>query len=133
MPVIWDFRCYVTARGVDEVRAWFDLQPMRVRMKFSSRLRILAQQQPAEWRPPLFRWLRSPECKGVGEVRFEVGGVQYRPLGFSSGGNVFTVALCATERGDQLVPREACAIVLRRKAEIKNDSRHSQPLWLALE
>jgi|SRR5665213_1633770 len=132
MAQIWAFRCYRTEREVDEVRAWFDQQPPKVRGKFLSRLKTLGQFQPHEWVPPYFRWLHG-ECEGIGEVRFEMMKTQHRPLGFQGPGLVFTLVLCAREVNDRFVPRNACATALERKAAIENDRELSHALWLVLE
>ena len=133
MSVLWAYRCYVSARGVDEIRAWYDGQPPKVRAKFLSRLKILAGMPAHEWKMPLFRWLHG-ECKGLGEIRFAVGNTQHRPLGFQRPPkNVFTLSLCAVERDDAFVPKDACGIALRRKNEIETIEERSHALWLVLE
>jgi hypothetical protein len=132
MPAIWTFQCYLSERGVDEIRAWYCGQPPRVRGKFLSRLRTLSQLQPHEWGLPYFRWLHG-ECEGLGEIRFEVARVQHRPLGYSGREMFFTLVLCAREANDRLVPRNACATGLDRKATIRNDGDRSHACWLVLE
>lgn len=65
-------------------------------------------------------------------MRFEVGRVQYRPLGFQAGEVTFTFVFCATERGDKFVPRNACAIGLQRKTEIEptvTNQFHTTSTW----
>lgn len=120
MTLLWKFRCYVSARGVDEIRAWYDDLPVAAQAKFDSRLKFLGQRQRADWKRPLFDVLEG-ECAGLGEVRFEVGNVQYRPLGFFSPGMMFTFVLGAEERDGRFVPRNACTIAQARKTEILTD------------
>lgn len=133
MASLWEFRCYVSTRGVDEIRAWYESQSPRVQAKFLSRLKTLAGMPAHEWKVPLFKWLHG-ECQGLGEIRFCADNIQHRPLGFKGppeGG--FTLALCAEERGGKFVPRRACEIALRRKTEVKTDEQRSCTCWLALE
>src|SRR6266550_6142869 len=101
--MLWQFRCYVSARGTDEIRAWYDQQQPKVRAKFLSQLKTLGQLQAHEWRPPRFRWL-SGDAKGLGEMRFEVARVQHRPLGFQTQ-RTFVITFCAREMNDKFVPR----------------------------
>ena len=124
MAVLWTFRCYVSPRGVDEIRAWYDGQSAAVRAKFDSRLKFLAQRERAEWKREPFDSLHG-ECEGLGEIRFKADKVQHRPLGFFSGEKIFTLVFCAEERGNKFVPKKACEIALRRKAEVLN----SQERW----
>jgi hypothetical protein len=132
MAAIWTIRCYVSPGGIDEIRAWYDRQPPKVKAKFLSRLKALAHLELNEWKLPLFRWLHG-ECVPLGEVRFEVQNVQHRPLGYRAAERVFTLTFCATEKSDRFVPPNACAIALTRKAEIENGFARSNVCWLALE
>jgi hypothetical protein len=132
MATVWTFRCYLSERGVDEIRDWYCRQTPKVRGKFLSRLRTLSQLQLHEWGMPYFRWLHG-ECEGLGEIRFELARAQHRPLGYRSRGNVFTLVLCAREVNDRFVPRNACAIGLGRKSAITNDKDRSHACWLVLE
>jgi hypothetical protein len=127
MRLRWEFRCYVSSKGINEIRAWYDQQSKAVQGTFISRLRILGQCMPEEWRPKPFRWLRH-ECAGLGEIRFKAGNVQHRPLGFRSDRGqqcVFTFVFCAKEKGGRFVPPNACEIGLDNKAIIQGDARRS--------
>src|SRR5208282_5135505 len=107
MPVVWSFRSYVSARGVDEIKAWYDTESGKVQGKFLSRLKVLRQWPGHQWKPPYFRWL-SGECDELGEIRFEVARVQHRPLGYQGPGQLFTLTICAQESNDRFVPPGAC-------------------------
>jgi hypothetical protein len=128
----WTIRCYVSAKGVDEIRAWYERQPCGVQAKFLSRLTALVGLDVKDWSLPLFRWLRG-DGASLGELRFEVQKVQHRPLGFRAGERVFTLTFCATEKSNKFVPSNACAIALARKAEIENDPRRSIVCWLRFQ
>lgn len=123
MPVLWEFRCYVSSAGTNEIRAWFNNQSKAVQGKFISRLRTLRQLEENLWKPKPFRWLRH-ECSGLGEIRFEVGNVQQRPLGFRTD-MAFTIVFCAIEKSDKFVPPNACEIGLTRKSEIQANAQRS--------
>lgn len=132
MSAIWTFRCYLSARGDDEIRAWYCGQSPKAQGKFLSRLRTLSQLRSHEWGLPYFRWLHG-ECEGLGETRFEVAKAQHRPLGYGDPGMSFTLVLCAREVNGRFVPKNACATGLARKATIKNDEDRSHACWLVLE
>jgi hypothetical protein len=133
MTTRWEFRCYISPDGVDQIRAWYDQQSRKVQGKFLSRLKTLAQLDFTEWKLPLFRWLHG-ECVPLGEVRFEVQNVQHRPLGYRGpGAYVFTLTFCAMEQSNRFVPPGSCAIGLARKAEIERSPGQSHVCWLALE
>jgi len=129
--VRWTVRCYVSPQGVDEIHRWYENQPPAVQAKFVSRLQALICSPAHEWKLPLFRWLHG-ECAGLGEIRFKAD-VQQRPLGFCTPGHVFTLVLCAVEKGGKLVPKEACAIGLRRKEEVNSDASRAVAFWIRPE
>jgi hypothetical protein len=122
--VLWQFRCYVSSNGEDEIRTWFDKQTKAVQGKFISRLQSLRQTEPELWLPKPFRWLRH-ECTGLGEIRFDVGRVQHRPLGFRSD-MTFVLVFCAIEKGNKFIPASACARGLERKKEVLADEARSR-------
>jgi len=127
-PPPWQFRCYVSGDGTDEVRTWYEESNSKdIRSKFFSRLRALSGLPFQEWRPPIFRWLDD----GIGEIRFKADRVQQWPLGFRGPGeNQFTIVFCATEKGDRFVPRDAIQRAIDRKSEIERHEATSTPCWL---
>lgn len=46
---------------------------------------------------------------------------------------VFTIVLCAIEKGGRFVPKGAASIAETRKKEIEGDAKRSHPFWLPLE
>src|SRR5260370_5427762 len=58
MTIRWQFRCYGGSAEANEIRAWYDQQSGKVKCQFQSRLKTLAQLELAEWKLPIFRWLR---------------------------------------------------------------------------
>jgi hypothetical protein len=138
MPVLWTFRCYLSAReaeslkGVDEIQAWYDSSGPQIQAKFLTRLRFLAQTPRSGWKREPFDVLHG-DCAGLGEIRFFANNVQHRVLGFFSPGNVFTMLLCATEKNNKFEPKNACKIALARKKEVESDDQRSRPCRFPLE
>jgi hypothetical protein len=130
MPRVWRFNCYVSARGVNEIRSWYDDGTPRMRATFVSRLQLLSQFQSHEWKLPYFRWLHG-EGAGLGEVRINTDKVQHRPIGFRSS-NIFTLLCCPVEKGGKL-PKSAFSIAKQRQIEVENDDERSCPIWLSLD
>ena len=132
MTVLWDFRCYRSANGTDEVRAWYDGGSKQLRARFLSRMRTLTQLARNEWHENLYKTLHG-ECDGLGEIRFVADKVQQRPLGFHSGDAEFTILFCAKEKGGKFVPLSACEKAIVRRNEVLKDRSRTNALWLALE
>jgi hypothetical protein len=134
MAVRWEFRCFVSADGTDEIHDWFRQQSKQVRARFQSRLSMLAKLPFAEWNDTLHKALHG-DCKGLNEIRFKGDRVQQRPLGFRSGEFEFTILFCAKEKSNKFVPANACEKALERKREVTEDKDGSRTnaLWLALE
>ena len=132
MTVLWSFRCYRSADGTDQVRAWYDSGSKQLQARFLSRLKTLAQLGRNEWHENLYKPLHGV-CDGLGEIRFKADNVQQRPLGFRSGDFEFTILFCAKEKGGKFVPLSACKKALARKDEILKDGSQTNALWLVLE
>lgn len=123
--MVWTFRGYVSADGVEEVSGWYEAQAADVRAKFDRRLHDLRQLRPNEWREPLTKQLEG-NCDGLVEIRFKADRVQHRPLGFYGPGRMeFTILLCAREVGDRFEPVDACERALRRRDEVLQNSQSS--------
>ena len=132
MALRWTFRSYVDAGGIDVIQEWFDHATKQARGKFRSKLRILGQLDPAEWNRPIFATLGG-ECAGLWEIRFNANNVPWRPLGFFPARLVFTLVICASKDEHDWIPKNACDLGLRRKAEILKDPVRSHDLPIALE
>lgn len=128
----WLFRHYVGTSGISDVRATYDRGSKKLQAKFLSRLRILYQLPQSDWHQGIYKALSGPG-RGVAEIRFEVGNVQQRPLGFHSADHEFTILLWAIEKGGKFVPPSACETALKRKAEVERDRSLANDIWLALE
>lgn len=125
------FRSYLDQNGVDVVEAWFNDRrtTKRARAKFRNKLRILSRQDRLEWRRPIYDTL-GEECAGLSEIRIDAE-VPWRPLGFFENENAFTLLICASKDEHGWIPRNACAIGLRRKIEILADPARSHDLPIA--
>ncbi len=132
MTILWSFRCYRSADGTDEVRAWYDGGSKQLRARFLSRMRTLAQLARIEWHENLYKDLHGA-CSGLGEIRFFADKVQQRPLGFHSGDAEFTILFCAKEKEGKFVPLSACERAIARRDEILKDRSRTNALWLVLE
>jgi hypothetical protein len=126
MATLWTFRHYVSDRGVDEIRTWYDAQSANVRATFKSRLRFFSQNPQPSWPTKYFKTLSHRPCRGLAEVRMFVDKVQHRPLCFFSEGKVLTFVFCAIEKDDEFVPKNACKIANDRKKEIENDAKRAK-------
>ncbi len=104
----------------------------RLKARTLSRLKILAALPRAQWHEGYFKKL-SGACEGLWEIRFEADNVQQRPLGFHVIETEFVILFWAREKGDKFVPKKACEIALKRKAEVLKDGNLKHALWLALE
>lgn len=131
--IAWKFRCYVH-RGADAVRSQHDDYGREVKIKFFSRLSILRRLDQSEWRRPSFDNLHG-NGKGIGEIRFEAGGLQHRPLGFHiPEKHEFVIVVWATKKGSRWDPRNAIELAQARKQEILEDDSNACDLdWLVFE
>ncbi|WP_407119031.1 hypothetical protein [Bradyrhizobium sp. LMG 9283] len=135
MPLPSSFSYYGREDGgsidSDVRRAYEDGSP-KLKAIALSRLRILATLPRREWHEGYFKKL-SGNCDGLWEIRFLAENVQQRPLGFHITETEFVILLWAREKGGKFVPKAACEIALRRKAELLQDRKLKHDLWLALE
>jgi Phage derived protein Gp49-like (DUF891) len=135
LPLISSFSYYGESGPVEvksDVRETYENGSPRLKARTLSRLKILAGLPRTQWHESYFKKLSGP-CEGLWEIRFEADNVQQRPLGFHISGNEFVILFWAREKGDKFVPKKACEIALRRKAEILRNGNLKHVLWLALE
>lgn len=132
MTVLWNFRCYVSVRGTDEIRAAYNNYPKKAQVKFHSRLKALRTMPRSQWVRPYVGVLFKP-CEGLWEIRFNCQGVEHRPLGFFQDATTFVLVFWAIEKGSRFVPLSACGTGLARKEEILAKEERSHACWLAFE
>lgn len=130
--MLWSFRYYLAGGRFGGIRDAHDTGTRKRQAQFRSKLGILAQLEPGEWREPLCKKLNG-ECDGLVEIRFKSDGVQQRPLGFVSGPYEFTLLFWATEKNNRFVPKSACATALVWMQAAIDDREATDDLWIALE
>lgn len=135
MPLVSSFSYYgeKTAEAIkSDVRDTYEKGTPRLKARTLSRLKILAGLPKPQWHEGYFKKLSGP-YDGLWEIRFEVDNVQQRPLGFHITDSEFVILFWAREKGDKFVPKTACEIALKRKAEVVQNGNLKHALWLALE
>jgi hypothetical protein len=120
-------RAYLLDDNADVISVWYDQyagQP-KVRAKLDMRMLHLRPRRRDErdgWNRPYYDTLE----RGVGEVRFEIGNIQYRPIGFfGPAREEFTFLLFAIEQSDRLQPRNAIDEAVRRRGVVQSDPSRS--------
>jgi hypothetical protein len=131
LVAIWNFRCYVDGRGVDVIRAWYEISDKKVQGKFDSRIQTLAGKPRNEWIDPLFHQLNG-KYTDIGEMKFEVKRVAFRPLGFHHQGN-FVLLFPAKEVNGRFEPKTAPDTALTRRAEVLENMERTRGLdWIPI-
>lgn len=115
-----------------DVRKTYEDGSAKLKGATLSRLTILANLPRPQWHEGYFKKL-SGECEGLWEIRFVADKVQQRPLGFHINDREFVILLWAREKNGRFIPKKACEIALRRKAEVLSDRSLKHDLWLTLE
>jgi hypothetical protein len=129
MPDIWTFYECEEKAGEWLVEEHLSSARPELEVKFNSRCRHLVQMNLDEWSPVWTKPLRGKQCDGLVELRFKANKVQQRPLGFfGPGASEFTIVIWAIEKGDALVPKDACKIGKQREAEVRAGKRQIRPL-----
>jgi hypothetical protein len=115
---LWRLKSFAPDGKRTIVLDWFREQSDAVQASFEVRLKFLMSQPPEAWQRPYVAKLRG-ECKGLYEIRFEVGNVQHRPIGYFSAESEFTILAFATERGSKFNPHNVCQTANNRKRLIE--------------
>jgi hypothetical protein len=116
MPEI-TIRSFVWANGRNLVEDWLADQPADVRAQFFNIITALRDQPRDGWTRPDYGVLRR-EGRGLGEIRFKIRNVQYRPIGCFIGTRVFVILAFATERDSELDPKSTCRTAQNRRTEV---------------
>lgn len=126
MHVIWTFRSYVSPAGRDQIEKWYAAQSDAAQAAFDAVLDYLGQREREKWRRPEFDQLGG-RYRDLGELRFDVGNVEYRPLGFFGPVRAaFTILVGATKKGKIYDPRDALETALKRRKEALRDPTRSK-------
>ena len=131
IPSRWVFCDYVDELGFNAIQDWISGIPKKARQ------RMVVQLQYLESTPKLVRpyvALLKHECDGLIEIRFQVAGVQYRPLAcYGPGNRTVTLLIGATKKSvgknnvSTFDPTNACAVGLRRKKIVLIDQNRTVP------
>ena len=114
----WIFRSYRLARGTDEIDEWYSALRPKLRAKVLTGLEYLRDHPIQDWVRPRVAPLHG-ECKGLNEIRFRLGKVQWRLIGFfGPGQNEFTIVIIAMEKNGRFEPRDTCKMAQHRKLKI---------------
>jgi hypothetical protein len=122
---MWKIKAFTADFKRTIVQEWFLKQDEAVQNAFEVRLKFVIAQPPEIWQRPYVGTLRK-ECKGLHEIRFEVGNVQYRPVGYFSGEKGFTILVIAEERGGKFDPKNTCDTAKKRKAMIERNEEYAR-------
>ncbi len=132
----WRLKGFIKDNGVNIVREWCDDQDTAVWEAFVGHAEYLSQQPPSRW---VRHWVgtlsggkktRKSGCAGLIEWRFDVGNVEYRPLGYYSGEMEFTLLFFAIENGGKFVPPNACETAKQRMSIVIADRRRAHEFSL---
>jgi hypothetical protein len=100
------------------VQEWYDARNDAEQAAFDTVLEFLCQRQHHEWGRPEYAPFTGKHG-GLGELRFDVGKLEHRPIGcFGPGRSVFTVLIGATKKGRQYDPRSALDSALERREAV---------------
>jgi len=124
----WVWKNYITSQGNGIVKEWYESIDKFVWLEFRAMLEHLDGQPPVNWVRPYVGTLKK-ECSGLFEIRFDVGNVQYRPIGYYSGEMEFTILFFAIEKDSKFVPLAACKIAQKRKKDIENGKEKANEFW----
>lgn len=122
---LWTFLEFVSAGGRPQITDWYSNLPPDVRAVFDDRLGFLAIHERKDWQLPEFRMLRGKEGRErISEIRWAVGGVQWRVLGFFGLAQMqYTILLGCTHKQGNYDPRDATDTAIRRKKSIERGER----------
>lgn len=122
-------RAYRSASGRSDVLDWYTELSDKPRGQVRTKIDFLRAQQRSEWKEPHFKYL-SGDGSGLGEIRFTLSKVQWRPFGFfGPDNNIFTVLIVAQEKEGKYKPPNAIKSAQRRKKEIIDGNAYSED-WI---
>src|SRR5262245_25203146 len=100
---LWTWKAFITEGGRNIVQEWADSVDWAVWNAFCAHVKYLDPRGPQYWVRPWVGTLRGGKkekkngCNGLHELRFDVGNVEYRPIGYYSGKMEFTILYFAEE------------------------------------
>ncbi len=119
---LWVFKCFLTNRGENEIRAWLNGLPKKARIKIDVRLRHLANVKHLQNEPQYIKPMKGFD--GILEIRIVSNGVQYRPLCcYGPELRELTLLIGAIEKDWGLEPHGALQLAADRMKIIMSDRR----------
>ena len=118
MPAI---RCYIGNEGTDAIRTWCDGLPPAVQAAVDVTLETLTAQPRKWWRRKSFANLNNAPCAGLGEIRIDVNGEQFRIFGYDVPGSDTFALLYGFKKSCDPNYQRSCPIAQGRKVEVEND------------
>ena len=117
--VAWKFREYVAPSGRKLVSEWYGKLSLQIQSDFDRMLGILANKK--EWKYPEFKRLQGRQYRGLGEIRWQSGGVQHRVIGCNgSGAGEYTLLIGCTHKGRVYDPPSALGTAIQRMRALKD-------------
>jgi hypothetical protein len=121
--IYWTFLDFYIGEE-NQVTSWIASLPPSETLRVRSKLNTLLLEHRRVATLPVRKF--KPLEKGIGEIRFEVGNVQYRPL-YTVGpekGQI-TLLYMAKEKGGKFIPRDAieravaCAVAMKLTGNVR--------------
>ncbi len=111
---LWTFKGYLDEGGVNVIDEWYRELPKKAQAKLDWIIKLFEPRPNNEWIAKYFKKMQGYD--NLFEVRFDIQGVVYRPLGsFAPSRGDFTFTIGTTKkRKDVLIPKEAETIALKR-------------------
>ena len=120
MLPLWNFHAYVSATGRPKFQEWYDALTIPAQAALDANLAFLIQRPQHEWGRPQFAML-SGKHAGIGELRFTVEKIVFRPFGFfGPTAASFTLLVGASKKGQIYSPRQARDTAVKRMNEIQS-------------
>lgn len=122
---MWTFYDFVDASGENVIDAWLRgltaSHPMKVRARLDAKVTNLQQMRRNDW-GDLIGPMKGREWHKIFELRFTFQNVQYRPLlCHVPDEQAITLLVGATEKGGQILPRQARDQAQERRVLIESN------------
>lgn len=116
---IWTFRDYISPTGVNDVRPWCD----ELSVKAQARLDAILEHMGAmkSWGGKEFKRLSGDAYQGLGEIRFNDGGVPHRLIGTNGPGKgEYTFLIGCTHKDKVYDPPNAMDTAAQRRKQLES-------------
>jgi len=122
----WRFYDYCSPAGNNLIEEWYDDQDVNVQAAFDATLNNLAGVRMWHDRTD-FKMLHGKHS-GLGEIRFKVGKVQYRPVGFYGDDErgTFILLVGASKKQNVFTPPNAFDLALTRQRLLAQNAARTE-------